>query len=85
MKQHLHTFQSFLLEGKQQREEQQLIAKFKAWVGNNTPTSIDIDFYSHKHNLSQDKKALLKRTFLSDDIKIRSTGPTPDVRFRFEE
>lgn len=62
--------------------ERQLITKFQAWVGKDkTPTSVDIDYYSQKNNLTQDEKALLKKTFLPD-IDIKKTGPTPDTRFR---
>ena len=63
--------------------ENQLVKDFKKWIGKDkTPTSADIDYYTKKHKLTPDQKAVLKKAFPSDDIKIKSTGPTPDTRFR---
>jgi hypothetical protein len=64
--------------------KKQLIDKFKTWIGkDNTPTSVDIDYYSNKNNLTQDEKSLLKKIFLNDiEIKIKKTGPVPNIRFK---
>lgn len=64
--------------------EKQLISNFKKWIGkNNYPTTMDIDWYAKKENLTPEQKSILKKTFPPDDIKIKSTGPVPDdVRFR---
>jgi hypothetical protein len=64
-------------------KDRQLIDKFAKWVGEgNTPTSTDIDYYSQLKKLTPEEKYLLKKTFLPD-IKIKSTGTTPDTRYRF--
>lgn len=57
--------------------DKQLIKKFKSWTVDN-PTSTDVEFFSHKHNLTSAQQHLLKKVFLkNDDIKITSTGPLP--------
>ena len=61
----------------------QLVKDFKKQIGKDkTPTSADIDYYTREYKLTPDQKLILKKTFPSDDIKIKSTGPTPDTRFR---
>ena len=62
--------------------EDQLVKDFKKWAGNIDVRPIDIDYYAREHNLTPDQKSILKKAFPSDDIKIKSTGPAPDVRFR---
>lgn len=63
--------------------ENQLVKDFKKWIGKGkTPTAAVIDYYAKEYKLTPDQKAMLKKSFPSDDIKIKSTGPTPDVRFK---
>ena len=53
------------------------------WIGKDkTPTSADIDYYAKEYKLTPVQKSMLIKAFPSDDIKIKSTGPTPDTRFR---
>ena len=60
-----------------------LVDKFKEWVGQDkTPTTMDIDYYVKKHNLTPTQKSILRKAFPSDEIHVRSTGPSPDVRFK---
>ncbi len=63
--------------------ENQLVKDFKKWIGKDkSPTAMDIDYYSKKHSLTPNQKSILKKEFPADDIKTKSTGPSPDVRFR---
>ena len=63
--------------------ENQLVKDFKMWIGKDkTPTAMDIDYYAKEYKLTPDQKSMLKKAFSPDDIKIKSTGPAPDVRFR---
>ena len=63
--------------------ENQLVKDFKKWVGKDkTPTAADIDYYAKEYKLTPDQKSMLKKSFPSDDMKIKSTGPTPDIRFK---
>ena len=63
--------------------ENELINKFKKWVNSDKVTSIDIDFYASENKLTPEQKSLLEKTFLNSDFSIKSTGPAPDIRFRF--
>jgi hypothetical protein len=67
-----------------QVNENELIDKFKKYIDSDDITSIDIDYYSTKNNLTPEQKALLKKTFLKD-FSIKSTGPVPDIRYKFDK
>lgn len=63
--------------------ENQLVKDFKKWIGKDKiPTAMDIDYYAKEYKLTPDQKSMLKKAFPSDDIQIKSTGPTPDVRLK---
>ena len=58
-------------------KDKQLIKKFQNWAVDN-PTSTDVEFFSHRHNLNSEQRYLLKKVFLfNNDIKITPTGPLP--------
>ena len=68
------------------RIKEDIVSQFKKWLGKDKiPTVMDIDYYAKEYKLTPDQKSMLKRVFPSDDIKIKSTWSTPDVRFRTNE